>query len=293
VEKEADVRRLYRYISATAAALIFGATLGAGPCDALTSLKVFRGILVLEGKILPGDYSTVLNFLSNESNFSKISGGVFLASRGGHAVEAMKIGLLIRQLQLSTDAPSTPPSDKRVFGSAAISAADLVDRREYLCTSACFFIYVAGIHRNLSGVGRLGIHQPITEAESWISEDVVNRAKVGIRNEIKRYFEKMNVPEKYLDMMYSVPPNKVRWITQDEFDSDLKGYVPPIKEMIDAKCNPKANEIKINLTEPPTITSGAQEKAISARQSDEILQCARQVIAQLPMEAWRKMFKSP
>ena len=294
VKKEADVRRLNKYIFAIAAALTFGAMISVKPCDALTSLKVFRGILVLEGKILPGDYNLVLNFLSNEFNFSKISGGLFLASRGGHAVEAMKIGLLIRQLQLSTDAPSTPPLGKRILGSAAISATDLVDRREYICASACFLIYVAGIHRNLNGVGRLGIHQPITEAEPWISEDVVNRAKIAVRNEIKSYLEKMNVPEKYLDLMYSVPPNKVRWVTQDEFDADLKGYVPAIKDVIEAKCNPEPNETKINLTEPPTITlEPTHEKIISAKRSDEILKCLTQVTAQLPKEAWRKMFKRP
>ena len=288
------MRRLNRYIFATVTALTFSAMVSVKPCDALTSLKVFRGILVLEGKILPGDYNVVLNFLSTEFNFSKISGGVFLASRGGHVVEAMKIGLLIRELQLTTDAPSTPPLSRRVLGSAAISATDLVDRREYICTSACFLIYVAGIRRNLNGVGRLGIHEPIVEAEPWISADVVNVANIKMRNEIKRYFEKMNVPEKYADLMYSVPANRVRWITQDEFDADLKGYVPAIKDLIEAKCNPKPNEIKINLTEPPTITSGpTPEKTIAAKQSHEIIKCLTQVTAQLPGEAWRKMFKRP
>src|SRR4029078_5449605 len=116
--------------------------------------------------------------------------------------------------------------------------------------------------------------------------------KIAIRNEIKSYLEKMNVPEKYLDMMYSVPPNKVRWITQDEFDADLKGYVPAIKDVIEAKCNLKSNDTKINLTESPTITLGTtHEKTIPAKQSDEIVKCVTQVTAQLPKEAWRKMFK--
>ena len=228
------------------------------------------------------------------SNFSKISGGVFLASRGGHVVEAMKIGRLIRELQLSTDAPATPPLGRRVVGSVAIGANDLVDRREYICTSACFLMYVAGIRRNLSGVGRLGVHQPVAEAEPWISEDVINAANKKMRNEINRYLEEMNVPEKYADLMYSVPANSVRWITQDEFDADLKGYVPAIKDIIEAKCNPKPNEIKNNLTEPPTVTSGPkQEKTAPAKQSDEILKCLVQLTAQLPRESWGKMFKRP
>ena len=269
-------RRLYRYVVAAVGILFFGSL--PNPCHALDSLKVFRGVFVLEGNILAGDYGAVFNFLSNESNFKKISGGVFLASPGGHVLEAMKIGLLIRRLQLSTDAPSIPPPDRRVFGSALISATDLVNPRNYLCTSACFLIYVAGIDRNLTWAGRLGIHEPRVEYKPVeASENDVNLAKIQMRNEIKRYFEIMNVPEKYADLMYSVSPSDVRWISQDEFDADLRGYVPPIKKLIDSKCNPKPRDIRINLEGRPTITSITKERAISPGESSEILKCVAQV----------------
>jgi len=284
------LRHLNRYAVAAASVLFFGCL--PNPCHALDGLKVFRGVLVLEGSILPGDYGAVFNFLNDESNFKKISGGVFLASPGGHVLEAIKIGLLIRRLRLSTDAPSGPQSDRRVFGSAVIGVTDLINPRNYLCTSACFLIYVAGIERNLNGAGRLGIHEPRVEYKPIeASENDVRIAKIQMRNEIKRYFEIMNVPEKYADLMYTVPANEVRWISRDEFDTDLRGYVSPIKKLIDGKCNPKPRDIRINLEGRPTVTSTTKEKAISPGQSSEILKCVTQVRTQLPIRAWREVFK--
>ena len=86
---------------------------GISPGTALENLRVFRGVLILEGKIELGDYLSVRNFLRDESNFKKISGGVFLASPGGSVLEALKIGRLIRELRLSTEAPASPPPDRR------------------------------------------------------------------------------------------------------------------------------------------------------------------------------------
>ena len=46
---------------------------GATRSVALDHLRVFRGSLILEGKIETGDYASVRNFLRDESNFKKIS----------------------------------------------------------------------------------------------------------------------------------------------------------------------------------------------------------------------------
>jgi hypothetical protein len=277
----------------TVATLTFsGLFFGVKQCSALENLKVFRGVLILEGIIKPGDYDLVYKFLRGEANFKKIGGGVFIASPGGSVFEAMKIGNLIRELRLSTSAPSIRSAGKPGFGGTVIDATDLKDPRDYQCVSACFFVYVAGIHRNLGSVGRLGLHQPQSPRKSFGAEDSNSAAtKSRIRNWIKSYLVSMNVPGKYVDLMYSVPPNALRWITQDEFDSDLKGYISPIKNLIETKCNPRPNDIKINLTEPRSITSLAEkERTISARQSAEILKCVTQVESELPIQAWHKVF---
>lgn len=245
---------------------VFCAAFSTKPSGAMESPKVFRGVLVLEGKIEPGDYISLRNFLRIDSNFKKISGGVFLASPGGYVIEAIKIGNLIRALQLSTDAPSSPPPDKRV-GTPIIRSTDLVDARHYECVSACFLLYAAGVDRQLIAAGRLGLHQP----RSLRAENSgITAVSLGVRNEIKEYLVRMNVPEKYVDLMYSVPPSEVRWITQQEFENDLKGYVPELSALINEKC--KMYE--------------------SSGQVGEMRRCAADVRAKLSEAAWPVLFQS-
>jgi hypothetical protein len=239
------------------------------PSVALEQLKVVRGVLILEGKIEPGDYISVHNFLSEASNFKKMTGEVFLASPGGNVSEALGIGYLIRHLRLSTDAPSRPPPTKRSSGSEVILSTDLTDRRHYQCVSACFLLYVAGVYRDFIWAGRLGIHHPIQRKPVGATEKEASIAAVDMRNKLKSYFEEMNVPNKYLDLMYSVPPNEMRWITQSEFNADLNGYIPEVRLLLDARCNAR----------------------VGAEQSNEIRRCVAQVKTELRMEAWRKIFR--
>ena len=228
-----------------------------------------RGVLILEGKIETGDYNTVRNFLREPSNLKKMTGEVFLASQGGNAFEALKIGYLIRHLQLSTDAPSRPPPTVRSSGSEIIRPFELVKPRNYLCTSACFLLYVAGVYRDFIWAGRLGIHQPQIEHKPiGVTESDVSIATADMRDKLKRYFEEMNVPNKYLDLMYSTPSNAVYWITQTEFDSDLKGYVPQLKSLLEAKCNLR----------------------LGAEQGSELHKCIVQTKTELRVEAWRTIF---
>jgi hypothetical protein len=240
------------------------------PSAALEPLRVFRGALVLEGKIESGDYISLRNFLRDESNFAKITGGVFLASQGGSVGEALKIGSLIRALQLTTDAPASPPAEARAAGSPIIRGTDLKNPRHYQCASACFLVYVGGADRRLIWAGRLGIHQPRIEHKPvGATDDDVLIATGSAHIAIRNYFARMNVPEKYLDIMYSVPPNEVRWLTQAEFDQDLKGYVPELRVLLENKCKFRS----------------------SAVQTAEMLQCIRQVRAQLSNAAWRSLFQ--
>jgi hypothetical protein len=239
-------------------------TLASRPSAAMESPKVFRGVLILEGKIEPGDYISLHNFLRNESNFDKITGGVFLASSGGHVREALKIGNLIRLLRLSTTAPASPP--RRDVVSPPIRATDLVNPRNYECASACFLVYVAGSERQLSWAGRLGLHQPqLLHKPDSASDDDVMIVTAGIRNALRQYLNKMDVPPKYLEFMYAIPPTEVRWITQQEFDEDLKGYVPGMIALLRQKCE------------------GSRDKA----------SCVRQTRSDLSKDAWRTVFGRP
>jgi hypothetical protein len=289
-------------------AIIFGAStlnlvLGVERSRALEELKVYRGVLVLEGKIVPGDYDKLHKFLSTKSNYDKINGGVFLASPGGYMDEAMKIGRLIRTLRLSTDAPSGPPLSVAKFGESLIHANDLVNpKANYLCTSACFFVYVSGIYRNLNWAGRLGVHRP-TQFESIAkasSGDAASKSTAWfVREMVKNYLKEMSVPDKYVDLVFSAAPNEIRLITQSEFDSDLQGFYPELRHVVAAKCDRQPSEEKIKLSDLRT-TSSPLEKAraseieevfsVPAKRLSETGKCWAQIKAELPIEAWHKVF---
>jgi len=236
------------------------------PSAAIENLKVVRGVLILEGKIQAGDYVSVRSFLSETSNFEKMNGKVFLASQGGNADEALKIGYLIRHLRLSTDAPSHPPPSG---GSSVVLPIDLANSRNYQCASACFLLYVAGIYRNFIWAGRLGIHQPQVEIKPiGTAENDISMAADNLRKRIKLYLEEMNVPSRYFDLMYSVSPSEVYWLTQSELNSDLEGYVPEVRALLEARCN-----------------------LAGQKRPDEIDRCVAQANAELRSEAWSKIFR--
>ena len=194
----------------------------------------------MEGHIVSGDYKKVRDFLGEKANFEKITGGVFLASPGGNVTKSLKIGRLIRSLRLSTDAPSGPATGIPRFGDSLITPNLLVNAKaDYGCASACFFIYVAGVYRHLNWTGRLGFHRPIeleSEASKLDVDQALNR-NWRVRQLIQKYLADMDVPSKYIDLIYSVPFNEVHWVTQKEFDSDFQGLVPEAKEWIGAKCS--------------------------------------------------------
>jgi hypothetical protein len=89
-----------------------------------------------------------------------------------------------------------------------------------------------------------------------------------LRKRIKVYLEEMNVPQRYLDLMYSVPPSEVRWLTQSELNSDLKGYIPEVRSLLETRCNLAGQK---RLSEPDS--------------------CVSQTNAELRTEAWSKIFR--
>ena len=284
-------------------ALTLSLTFDVEPSRALEKLKVYRGVLVLEGKIVAGDYDNLRNFLGIKSNFDKISGGVFLASPGGDVAEAMKMGRLIRALRLSTDAPSGPQTGIARFGESLIHANNLKNpKNNYLCASACFFVYVAGIYRNLNWTGRLGVHRPTqleTKARTPSSDESTKSTAWFIHETVKNYLRDMDVPDKYVGLIFSTPPNDVRWITQNEFDSDLRGFIPELKDWVGAKCDPYTSREKmisgvINTRSTPLkntrISEDEKAVSVSARRSNEIVKCRMQAKSELPIEAWRRVF---
>jgi hypothetical protein len=45
----------------------------------------------------------------------------------------------------------------------------------------------------------------------------------------------MVIPAKYAEMMYSDPGHRIRWIRNDEFEADLDGFIPQVRNWVDAR----------------------------------------------------------
>src|SRR5262249_6455813 len=86
-----------------------------------------------------------------------------------------------------------------------------------------------------------------------------------VRELVGKYLNEMNVPDKYVDLMYSIAPNEVRWVTKDEFSSDLGGFIPEMKSLLASKCGEQT-------------------------QSDAAAKCWTQTRSELSNEAWSKLY---
>jgi hypothetical protein len=114
------------------------------------------GKVVLEGTIVSGDYDKLLSFVdANEAR------SIYLASPGGSVTEAIKIGRLVRALKLETIVPVQVGGDLREKLTEWHKLTN--PKANYMCASACFFVFVAGVKRrdhDLLGDPILGIHRP-------------------------------------------------------------------------------------------------------------------------------------
>jgi hypothetical protein len=58
-----------------------------------------------------------------------------------------------------------------------------------------------------------------------------------MRKLVESYLKEMDVPTKYADLMFSIPKDHVRFIGEDDFQMDFEGYIPELRNWLDAKCN--------------------------------------------------------
>jgi hypothetical protein len=198
---------------------------------------------VLEGRIESGDFDKFTDFVLKRDNAVEI----YLASPGGDLGEAIKIGLAIRQLNLSTIVPGKVLTNQS-FNLAATRHNLKGGKANYLCASACFFIFVAGIHRQADDVGPaiLGIHKPILldNELKTLGNDQSTAAEKRTRMTVENYLRAMDVPAKYVAEMYSVPKGGTKWVRNDEFESDFAGFIPELRNSVNSKCGPESKDLK-------------------------------------------------
>jgi hypothetical protein len=101
------------------------------------------------------------------------------------------------------------------------------------CQSACVFVAVGGVERNLSGVG---IHRPFfaqTQAKNFADAD--QRYK-KMMSAVRSYLQDMNMSDDLLRMMIAVPPGEMQLLSPlDAKRIGLNGFDPAWDEYVTAR----------------------------------------------------------
>jgi hypothetical protein len=228
-------RRVKALISRIAVGLTVYATLALPLGAAELSEGNFGNTVIMTGNIEKGDYIKLRRYIDEHA----FTNSILLASLGGNVVEAIRIGRLMRKLKFETKIPSLIPNLPKI-----IIPPPPISKENFVCASACFFIFVAGVHRITitdfdDDVPYLGVHRPFLTAEdlaALTANDAIESAS-QLRLFVETYLKDMDVPAKYVELIFSVPNEQIRWITGAEFHSDLAGYIPGLKEWIEVVCD--------------------------------------------------------
>ena len=164
----------------------------------------------IEGTIVAETPTKLLTILNDETR--RINAPVVpylnIASPGGDVNAAMQIGDLLRK-----------------------TTATVVSNGP--CHSACVFIAVGGVERNLSGIG---IHRPFfaqTQAKNFLDAD--QRYK-KMMTAVRTYLNDMNISDDLLRIMIAVPPGEMQVLSSIEAKRiGINGMDPAWDEYITAR----------------------------------------------------------
>ena len=83
----------------------------------------------------------------------------------------------------------------------------------------------------------------------------------------------------------------MHWITQNEFDSDLQGFIPEMKDWVGTRCDSQINEQKSSsANRNAKALSFEDTKASLPENRQNRVGCWMRVKAQLSNEAWKNLF---
>lgn len=185
--------------------------------------------LIIEGEIEKGDADYFLELIKRHKGELET---VHLMSPGGSAVEAIKLGRIIRSLKMTTFAPLVSPSQPNCLHKP-------IEPQNCTCTSACFFIFVSGYER----YGHvLGIHRVFVRHDylKKLSESEALTSSKEAKEIVTTYFNEMGVPSLFLDRALSTASGQIDFLSKNEINKYFTGYIPEYAEWLTARCGDTA-----------------------------------------------------
>lgn len=187
----------------------------------------FNNQFLLEGEIQTGDSDKFLNaILDSKGN----KAALYLNSEGGDLEEAIKVGGIVKELGIS-----------------------VYVKKNGVCASACFFIYMNGINKMAAGVefkeygkepplGYIAIHRPYFRV---VESDKIQNQKL-IEFKTSEYLSKLSVPQYLIEKMMSVSSADSYFLTNEDIDR-LPAIPSEVEELYISKCNYNAKNPRNSL----------------------------------------------
>lgn len=148
------------------------------------------GVLRLEGTIAPGSAEAFANEIAQRGEYVEI---ISLNSPGGSVADALAIGRLIREKELTT----------------SVAAGGF-------CASSCPLILAGGIGRLANAASVIGIHQVYVSENNRLDAAQILSDAQSTTAEITRYLSDMTIdPALWLHAL-ETPPDKLYYLTSEE-----------------------------------------------------------------------------
>ena len=120
-----------------------------------------------------------------------------------------------------------------------------------------------------------------------------------LRIVVENYLKEMNVPQKYTELMFSVPRESIQWINTVEIEADLEGFIPELRDWIKAQCDKRTDVEKTPeeaLKGKSRVRMTPAEKSLSdmlLKKMGELVECESTTLSGLSHQAHLKMFWEP
>ena len=184
----------------------------------VSSIITTNAHIQISGKIKKEDVSKIksllaqqyMNLMASSPDGTPI---VLLDSPGGDVKAALKIGRILR----------------------SISAWTIVNDGKS-CSSACVFLFSAGVKRDIFGNGRLGLHSPRASYSEFAPLSKYE-ASDQIINICRNYMDQMGISNQVFSDMLQTPSQSVNFV--DRFYAESHGLVgiAPLEEWGRAKSH--------------------------------------------------------
>ncbi|MGD0186134.1 MAG: hypothetical protein ABSC25_12915 [Roseiarcus sp.] len=69
-----------------------------------------------------------------------------------------------------------------------------------------------------------------------LSADQAIAFSKDLRSNLEHYLKEMSVPSKYAELMFSIPPDNMRWVSSAEFKTDFRGVIPELEDWLTPRC---------------------------------------------------------